>query len=279
MDEWVEAEGQTVDLAVQVAMEELGISAREDAQIEVLQEPKQGVLGLGRQMAHVKVSRKAKSGGRKRRRRHKKPASQKNQSPDGGDKRSGRRRGGGQQERKPKNKPNRSQQSGRGTDREESGVTTPEVTIDDQAVLAKEFLEGLLGAFGLEGEVTTTIDKEFLLVDVKGEQTEALVGPKGSILQAIHELTRTVIQRKTFRAPRMRLDIAGYNERRREALRIFAGQVAEKVLEGGGEVMLEPMNPADRKVLHDAVADIEGVRSFSEGEDPRRSVVISPLEE
>ena len=76
----------------------------------------------------------------------------------------------------------------------------------------------------------------------------------------------------------MRLDIAGYGERRRAALTIYAGNLAEKVLADGGEIMLEPMNAADRKVVHDAVADISGVRSYSEGEDPHRAVVIAPEE-
>jgi hypothetical protein len=94
-------------------------------------------------------------------------------------------------------------------------------------------------------------------------------------MQALHEITRTVIQRKTFGAPRMRVDVAGYAERRREALRIYTGRLAEQVLDDGGEIMLEPMNPADRKTVHDAVVEIDGVRSFSEGEEPNRSVVIA----
>ena len=104
----------------------------------------------------------------------------------------------------------------------------------------------------------------------------ALIGPKATILQAIHELTKTVIQRRTMSGVRLRLDIGGYAERRREALTIYAGRLADQVLESGEEIMLEPMNPADRKTVHDAVSDIDGVQSFSEGEDPRRSVVLAP---
>ena len=141
--------------------------------------------------------------------------------------------------------------------------------------MAKEFLEGLLGAFGLEGTVTHEVQDDVLIVRVDGDQTEALVGNRGVIMQSVLELTRTVIQRKTFGAPRMRIDIAGYGERRREALRIYAGKLAEKILADGGEVMLEPMNPADRKVVHDSIGEIDGIRSFSEGEEPNRSVVIS----
>lgn len=271
--EWVEAIGHTVEDAVAAAIDELGIS-REDAKVEVIQEPKAGFLGLGGQDALVKVS-KAPSKRKKRRRRSR----GKEKGPSkGGDGRSQQKKSGSskpsgrsEQKKRPGNKNGRSK-------REETSVTAPEVSIEEQAGRAKEFLEGLLGAFGLEGEVIARVEDEILFIDVTGDQTEALVGPKGSIMQAIHELTRTVIQRKTYRAPRMRLDINGYGERRRAALKIFAGQVAEKVLDGGGEIMLEPMNPADRKVLHDAVAEIEGVRSFSEGTDPRRSVVIAPTE-
>lgn len=270
--EWVEAIGKTVDDAVTAAVEDLGIS-RDEAQIEVLQEPKGGFLGMGGQDAVVKVTKKPSSDGKKRRRR-----SRGGKNRARGDQQGQKRNE--QQSSKKESRPNqrRSKNAGR-KKREETAVSAPDVSIEEQATMAREFLEGLLGAFGLEGEVSTRIEDEVLFIDVTGGQTEALVGPKGSILQAIHELTRTVIQRKTYRAPRMRLDIAGYQERRRAALKIFAGQVAEKVLDGGGEIMLEPMNPADRKVLHDAVAEIDGVRSFSEGQDPRRSVVIAPTDD
>jgi len=156
-------------------------------------------------------------------------------------------------------------------------ATTPEVEIDaeGQAAVVAEFLNGLLDSFGLEGDVSTSVDDDLIIADVAGEQTEALIGPKGSIMQAVGELTRTVVQRKTHRRARLRLDIGGYQERRREALRIYTRRLADQVLEDGGEIMLEPMNPADRKTVHDAVVGIEGVSSFSEGEEPNRSVVIA----
>jgi spoIIIJ-associated protein len=96
------------------------------------------------------------------------------------------------------------------------------------------------------------------------------------VLQSVLELTRTVVQRKSQAGARIRLDIAGYNERRREALRIYARRLAEQVVEDRGEIMLEPMNPAERKVVHDALVEVDGVRTFSEGEEPERSVVIAP---
>jgi len=147
--------------------------------------------------------------------------------------------------------------------------------IEEQAKVAAAFLTGLLEAFGLEGTVETRIEEEVLYLDVNGEQTEALVGAKGSVMYSVLELTRTVVQRKTYGAPRMRIDINGYAERRREALKIYTRRLAEQVIADQEEVMLEPMNAADRKVVHDAVAEIDGIRSYSEGEDPRRAVVVA----
>jgi spoIIIJ-associated protein len=153
----------------------------------------------------------------------------------------------------------------------------PVLTIDDQARIAAEFLEGLVAAYGLEGTVTTNVEEDVIIADVNGEQTEALVGVRGSVRSAIHELTRTVMQRYAHDTARLRLDIAGYAERRRQALTIYAERLIDQLLVEGGEIMLEPMSPADRKVIHDAAAAREGVTSYSEGESPRRYVVLTAL--
>jgi spoIIIJ-associated protein len=153
-----------------------------------------------------------------------------------------------------------------------------DVNPAEQAPVVESFLGGLLEAFGLEGVVTVTIDEDVLIANVSGEQTEALVGPRGSVIEAIHELTKTVLQRKFKEAARVRLDIAGYAERRRQALSIYAARLIDQVASEGGEIMLEPMSASDRKVVHDAVAEREGVRSYSEGEAPRRYVVIAAVE-
>jgi len=302
--EWVEAEGKSVDDAVAAGMAELKIASREEATIEVLQEPKAGFLGMGGQLALVKVTPKPRSKSR-RRRRHRKSSSQNrdqrsqsSQSTSGSKSRqkssgsrnkkssSGRKNSGQSQNSRNEGKPQSTKKS-TDSDRSRPASAAPKentvdeasersVTVEEQAEVAAEFLGGLLDAFGLEGEVNTRAEDEILYIDISGDQTEALVGAKGAIMQSVLELTRTVIQRKTYGAPRMRIVIAGYTERRREALKIYTGKLVEKVLAEDGEIMLEPMNPADRKVIHDAVADHDGVRSFSEGEDPHRSVVIAP---
>ena len=147
---------------------------------------------------------------------------------------------------------------------------------DEQAVVVRDFLNGLLDSFGLEGEVNVGVEDDAVVAQVHGDQTEALVGERAVILQSVLELTRTVVQRQTHDGVRIRLDIAGYRERRREALAIYAGRLAEQVVSESAELQLEPMNAADRKVIHDAIGEIAGVRSYSEGEEPRRFVVLGP---
>ena len=283
--EWVEVQGKTIDLAVDVAMSELGVGSREDIQVEVIQEPKAGFLGMGGQEAIVKVTKAP----RKRRRNRGRGrgsasastgASSRSTSSGNGGTGKGSQQNGRSQKSTPRNggakrqeakvaQPNDSKDSKGSDDRPE------QAPIEEQAKVAADFVRGLLGAFGLEGEVGTRIEDDVLYIDVQGEQTEALIGPKGSVMQSVLELTRTVVQRKTYGAPRMRIDVGGYAERRREALQIYASKLAAQVIEDQSEIMLEPMNAADRKVLHDAVAEIDGVRSYSEGEDPRRAVVIA----
>jgi spoIIIJ-associated protein len=137
-------------------------------------------------------------------------------------------------------------------------------------------------AFGLAGAVSTVkIDDDTVEVQIAGDDLGLMIGPKGATLQAIQDLARTVVQHEADGAHegRVRIDIGAYRQRRREALERFAAQVADAVKETGVQRALEPMGAADRKVIHDAVNEIEGVRTTSEGVDPNRRVVILPAEE
>ncbi len=285
--EWVEVTGSTVEIAVEAALEELGIDSVENAEVEVLQEAAGGFLGMGSRPAIVKVV-KAPSRSKRRRRRggssgqpqqHTQNQQKKRQQKQDQQKETKTQAAkSGQRSRR---RPAQQDGKGRAMENGETGKKTerPEpAPIEEQAKVATAFLDGLLDAFGLEGETTSRIEDDVLYLDVVGDQTEALVGAKGAAMYSVLELTRTTVQRKTFGAPRMRIDIAGYGARRREALTIYTHRLAEQVVAERGEVMLEPMNAADRKVVHDAAGEIEGVRTHSEGEDPRRAVVISPVE-
>ena len=157
-----------------------------------------------------------------------------------------------------------------------------ETDIDDadveaQAETAGEFTRSLVEAMGLTGTVSSRVDDDTILVAVDGEGLGLLVGPRGTTLQAIEELVRAVVQHGlSGRSARLRVDVGGYRERRREALAAFARQVADEVRDTNLERALEPMSPPDRKVVHDTVAEVEGVATSSEGEEPRRRVVIRP---
>jgi len=296
--EWVEVRGKDVDVAVAAAVEELGLDGPDAADVEVLQQPERGFLGMGRQDAIVRVKAKQTSSRRRRRggrgRSNGKTSESKRDERDskssgGNSKKTAARKpqrasGGG--EKKPRNGQSRQQRQPqrRNTEaarpkKEKEPKVEVEVDRGEQAEMVKDFLVGLLDAFGLEGDVECKVEEDIILANITGEQTEALVGPKGAILQSIMELSRTIVQRKSQAGARIRLDIGGYTERRREALRIYTGRLVEKVTDEGGEIMLEPMNAADRKVVHDAAADLGGVRTFSEGEEPRRSVVIAVLDD
>jgi spoIIIJ-associated protein len=152
------------------------------------------------------------------------------------------------------------------------------VTLQEQAAVAKEFLEGLVTTMGLVATVEVReLDAETVELAVDGEDLGMLVGPKGSTLAAVQDITRTVVQgRFTARTDRILVDIARYRERRSAALTRFTNDVAVEVKESGEERALEPMSPADRKVVHDAANQIDGIETRSEGEEPSRYVVLLP---
>jgi spoIIIJ-associated protein len=163
----------------------------------------------------------------------------------------------------------------------EDAVMAEGMTLEEQGAIGKTFLEGLTTAFGLPASVEVRIlDDETLELAVDATDPSTLgilVGPRGATLAAIQEVTRTAVQAKCpSRTDRILVDVARYRERRAKALSEFTATLAAEVIATGEERRLEPMSPADRKVVHDAATDIDGVATRSEGEDPQRFVVISP---
>ena len=154
-----------------------------------------------------------------------------------------------------------------------------ETELAEQGEVVRGFLVDLLDAFGLDGSVTAQPAEDAAVeLDVVGDDLGLLIGPKGATLQAVQELSRSVLQRTLpgESHARIRVDVGGYRARRREALEAFVKTVAADVVESGQQKALEPMAPPDRKVVHDTVNDIAGVHTVSEGEDDRRRVVIIP---
>lgn len=157
----------------------------------------------------------------------------------------------------------------------DGGEDRPEpATPEEVAETAKEFVGGLLTAMGLEGEIGTKVDGPTAHVDVAGEDLGALIGRRGQTLDALQEVARAAVQRRLRSRVRLAVDVEGYRARRRDSLAEYARDMASRAKERGTEIELEPMTSYERKVVHDAVAEIDGASSFSEGEEPNRKVVI-----
>jgi len=153
------------------------------------------------------------------------------------------------------------------------------MTIETQQELAASFVREVVARFGIDAttKVSRTED-DCIHISVDGNNLGLLVGPKGATVEALQELTRTVVQRHTDEyTGRIVVDVGGYRERRAAALRQFVAQVAADVLRTGVPEALEPMSPSDRKIVHDTVNDLEGLETTSEGVEPRRYVVIRPI--
>jgi spoIIIJ-associated protein len=161
------------------------------------------------------------------------------------------------------------------TKEEEVGET---LSLGQQGDAARDFLAGLVRELGVDASVSVrVVDDDTAEVVVDGHELGLLIGPGGATLAALQELARTYVQKETGgHSSRILVDVAGYRAKRAAALQRFTRQIAEEVLSSGSEQALEPMSASDRKVVHDTVNDIEGLATRSEGEDPRRFIVISP---
>ena len=210
----------SVEEAVEAALGELGVSAQE-ADVTVLQEPRQGLLGIGSQQAEVLV--------RVRR----------------------------------------------------AAEELTDDDLDEQGEVAAEFLEGVLSRMGLTADVEPTFEDGTMYVDILGEGPDdeemgLLIGRHGQTLDALQEITRVVVGQRTGMRARIVVDVEDYKRRQRARLEARAREVAKRVARTHREEELEPMNPYERKVVHDAVAQVAGAQSASRGEDPERRVVIRP---
>jgi spoIIIJ-associated protein len=289
--EWVETTGRTVEEAKDAALDQLGVD-EQDAEFEIVEEPRSGLFGRlrseARVRARVKPTRPRPKDDRRDRRRRRSGSGSAGRS-EGGRSEGGRtegRRDGGRSERsdesrggaRPAPAPRPRRERAASTPTSNGGSMDEDVPLEQQAEVAREFLGGLVGAFGASATVTAgPVEDDTVELSIAGDNLGLLIGPKGNTLLAIQELARTVVQRKTGgRNGRLLVDVAGYRQARREALERFTRQVAEQVKESGQARALEPMHPGDRKVVHDTVNEIDGVGTTSEGEEPRRRVVIVP---
>lgn len=308
--QWVETTGRTIEEAKELALDQLGVDESE-AEFEVLVEPKTGLFGRLRADARIRARVVPKAPRPKQERRPRRGRGAEGRRKDGGSRKAGSDGGGSDSgtddaaapadaqaadskqtddggrasgarggNRKRSNRSRSGSKSGSSADNKEGNEMSDEpVSVSEQADIISEFLTGLLEALAVEGSlVRNQIDDDTIEIGVEGDDLGLLIGPKGQTLNAVHELSRTVLQRRATgrHEGRVRIDIGGYRHRRAEALARFVQAQAADVIDQGVARSLEPMNAVDRKVVHDTVNDIDGVSTISEGQDPNRRVVLVP---
>ena len=146
--------------------------------------------------------------------------------------------------------------------------------LDAEAEIAADYLEELLDIADLDGDIDTYTEGDRAHVSIVSS-SEVLVGTDGTVLDALQELTRLAVMTETGDRSRLMLDVAGYRDRRRKELAALASDAVQEARDSHDRVPLSPMNPFERKIVHDVVA-AAGLTSASEGEEPRRRVVVLP---
>jgi spoIIIJ-associated protein len=148
-------------------------------------------------------------------------------------------------------------------------------SLEEEGEIAADYIEGLLDIADLDGDIDMDVEGDRAVVSVVGATLDELVGDDGEVLEALQELTRLAVHRRTGTRARLMLDVGGFRARRRTELAELGRSVAAEVSRTGEPKKLRAMSPFERKIIHDAVA-VAGLRSESEGEEPNRRVVVFP---
>ena len=304
--EWIETTGSTVDEAKDRALDRLGI-AEDDMQFEIIEEGSNSLFRLKRKEARLRARVKPLNTKPKfdRRPRNKKqgrsaknnnaPEKVKNNKPSKNVKKDNPRENNKKNVNNNKTDKNAAntrkkrdtdiKSTKKGSSKTDSGarsrgeetVEKNKMNLEEQAEITEDFVSGLLERMDLQARVVSSIEDNRAVVQAQGLNLGLAIGPRGETVRAITQLAHTMIQRLSDGEAegKLTVDIGGYRERRRTFLAEFAVNQANEVIEDGNPVALDPMNASDRKVVHDAVSDIEGVTTRSEGSDYDRHVVIT----
>jgi spoIIIJ-associated protein len=285
--EWVEFTARTLEEAKDLALDRLGVAA-DDAEFEILAEPKPGLFGRLRGEARVRARVRPAQARQKVDRRERRP--RKSEGADAAPRtpkpkpQSGTKPAAKPAARSAERSPAPAARANRDTGSRDDSEATPPMTKEQHDVNARQvgdearkFIDELVAAFSFTGTTELIEDGDDLEIHVHGDNLGLLVGPRGTTLQAVQDLARVASQRRLGdHDTRLRVDIGGYRLRRKEALDRFALQMADEVKQSGVARVLEPMSSADRKIVHDALSEVDGIGTRSEGEDPYRRVVITP---
>lgn len=320
--EWVETTAKTLDEAKELALDRLGVAA-DEAEFDVVEEPKPGLFGRLRGEARVRARvrpatvrpkhdrrrRKGKAGARTKGGDSRSKSDQRSTSDEGSpepaettgsqpatasddgdddarrgdqadrgkDREAQQERGGRSRGRSARSTGKQARQQRDDDQKEQQMDEESSVTPQEVGEAAEAFMSGLAEAFGATVSSELEVDGTEIEVRLTGSELGLLVGPGGRTLVAVQDLARVSSQRRLGdHDTRLRVDVGGYREKRRAALEKFAVAVSDEVRESGRPKALEPMASPDRKTVHDVVVGLDGVTSRSEGDDPRRRVVISP---
>tara|TARA_Y100000996_G_scaffold137112_1_gene104246 strand:- start:370 stop:1179 length:810 start_codon:yes stop_codon:yes gene_type:complete len=268
--EWVEVRAENIEAAEELALDQLGV-AREDAEFEVVTREENRLFGLKKTEARVRarvkpadLPSKTTNNNRKRSKSNNKNQKNNKTTPKNS---SNNNKNNNKKSTKPKNTKKMQE------DREPMPLKEQEDAVID-------FLEGVIASFQIEASASTRMEEERIIGSIDGDDIGLLIGPKAGTLLALQDITRTVVQRHASgrKTNRLSVDVGGYREKRKASLVAFTQKQAELVKENSEKVELEPMGAADRKIVHDAAAEISGITSSSDGEEPRRYVVLQPSE-
>ena len=268
--EWVEVRAENIEAAEELALDQLGV-AREDAEFEVVTREENRLFGLKKTEARVRarvkpadLPSKTMNNNRKRSKNNNKP----------------------QKSNKTAHKNNKSKKNNSNNNKNKTKNTKQTVEdrepmpLKEQEDAVIDFLEGVISSFKIKASASTRMEEERIIGSIDGEDVGLLIGPKAGTLLALQDITRTVVQRHASgkKTNRLSVDVGGYREKRKASLVAFTQKQADLVKKNKEKVELEPMGAADRKIVHDAAAEIPGVTSSSDGEEPRRYVVLQPSE-
>ena len=223
----------TVEEAVKAALEELG-TTEDKVDIEVIQEPQAGFLGVGKKDAEVKVTVKEDDA----------PIATEEDSDD---------------------------DTYYGDDENYEGDTATEA--EDAAV---NFVAEVLSGIGIHGNMDSYREDDTIYISVTGSDCASAIGRHGETLDAISYMTNLIANKHSEERVHVHLDVGGYKKHREQVLRNLAGKAASRALRTGKKVEMEPMNPAQRRLVHAYLQDFEGVTTHSEGVEPNRHIVVTP---
>ena len=275
---YVETSGKTVDDAITAALLELGLPS-EQVDIEILQESSKGVLGIfGAKEARIRATAKAVPV-------EEELFSEKVEEPV-------------KEEVKPVQQEKAQPETlyvmdtlvedrlaaarAKAEAQAQAEAAKEPVEYSEDAKIAQEaaieFLIPVLKKMGVEAEITGEMEEaDVLKLDIQGQGLGVIIGKRGNTLDSLQYLTALIANKKTQEHIKIKLDAENYREKRKQTLEKLAINLAKKVRKTNRRVALEPMNPYERRIIHSVLQSFDGVETHSEGEEPFRKVVISPV--